>query len=275
MPKYKALFQRSRFFIIVVLLVGFIYFGGNVWSSNKSQKGVVLINNRTQTLRVINAEKHEDHIKLSLRNDSQKSITAFVISSVISPRSTFAVKEELVYSAFDDSFIIAGSVFEKSYGIPGSLKSQKNITLDLVAVVFDDKSSEGDPQVVQGIEDERLTEKMQFARAIPLIDRMLGLSNNKIQLYLKDNLKPDIMTALNIAKGDLLTKLRNERPQFLSQKGAEELPEPVEKGLNNGKEYFLQMIKDLENIQETEGGNALREEIIRTKQICERILSRL
>ena len=274
MTKYKASLQSSRFFIILVLLAGVIYFGGNVWSSNKSQKSAVLINNRTQTLQVTNAEKHEGHIKLSFRNDSSKSITAFVISSVISPKTTFTVKEELIYSELD-SVITPGSIFEKTYGIPGSLKGRKNITLDLVAVVFDDKSSEGDPEVVQGIEDERLAEKILFARAIPLLDMMLTLPNNKMQLYLKDNLMHDLLTALNTAKGELLIRLKNERPQVATREGVEELSEPVEKGLTNGKEYLLAIIKDLENIQKTEDEDNVREEIIRTKQILEKILIKL
>jgi len=274
MTKYKASFQSSRFFIILVLLAGVIYFGGNVWSSNKSQKSAVLINNRTQTLQVTSAEKHEGHIKLSFRNDSSKGITAFVISSVISPKTTFTVKEELIYSELD-SVITPGSIFEKTYGIPGSLKGRKNITLDLVAVVFDDKSSEGDPEVVQGIEDERLAEKTLFARAIPLLDMMLALPNNKMQLYLKDNLMHDLLTALNTAKGELLIRLKNERPQVATREGVEELSEPVEKGLTNGKGYLLAIIKDLENIQKTENEDNVREEILRTKQILEKILIKL
>ena len=143
-------------------------------------------------------------------------------------------------------------------------------------MVFDDKSSEGDPQIVQGIEDERLGEKTLFLRAIPLLDMMLTLPSNKMQLYLKDNLKHDLLAALNIAKEDLLLRLKKERPQLMNRMiGAEESSEPVDNGLRNGRGYLLEVIKDLENIQKTEGEDNLREEILRTKQMLEKILSKL
>jgi hypothetical protein len=275
MNRYKVLLRSPRFFVIVVVIAGAIYLGGNAWSSNKFQKSIIKINNHTQTFQVINAEKHDGHIKLLFRNDSQKSITAFVISSTMGLGGVFSVKKELIYSAFDDSFITAGSVYEETFGIPGSLYNQKNITLDLMAVVFDDKSNEGDPQVVQGIEDERLAEKTQFARAIPLFDTMLGLSNSDMQSYLKANFKHDLLTALDIVKKDLRVQLKKESPQLMIQKETEESLEPVDNGLRSGREYLLEMIKDLENIQKPQGEETLREEIIRTRQILEKILNRL
>lgn len=275
MSNYKALFQSARFFIIIVVIAGAVFLGGNVWSSNKSQKSKIEVNNHTQSFQVINAEKHDDHIKLYLRNDSQKSITAFVISSAIGPRDTFSVKRELVYSAFDDSFITAGSVYEAIFGIPGSLKSRKIITIDLMAVVFDDKSSEGDPEVIQGIEDERLAEKTLFARAIPLIDAMLILPNNKMQSYLKDNLRTELLVALDAAKEDFLVQMKKERPYLLSRIGKEESLEPVDNGLRNGRGYLMELIKDWEDAQKTEDKDNIREEMLKSREILEKILSRL
>src|SRR6185436_19062927 len=105
MKKYKSSFHSSRLFLFGIIVVGFIYLGGNVWSSNKTQKNTLRINNRTKSCQVIGAEKHNSHVKLTLRNDSEKNITAFVISSVSPQGDIFTVTEEFAYSEID--FVIA------------------------------------------------------------------------------------------------------------------------------------------------------------------------
>ena len=277
MREGKALFQSSRLFAIATMIAGVVLLGGNVWSSsNKSKKeaGVVKVNNQTQTCTVLSAEKHKGHIKLSLRNDSQKDMTAFVVGISTRPGDLFTLKEEFAYSEID--FVIApGAVYEKAISIPSSLDNQKTIPLDLLAVVFDDKSAEGDPQVVRGIENERFGEKVQLMRTISLLNEMLHQPENKISTYFDERFKRDLSDALNGPESDVLTQLKNERPRILSAERVDELPDQVKQGLHSGQEYVLQKLLELETLRNTQPGNSFRKEIIRIKETCERIVSRL
>lgn len=275
MKKNKnVLYKRSLLFIIPIL-AGVIYLSGTVSpSAIRSRKSIVKVNNHTQSCEVLAVEKHNGHVKLSLRNDSNKNITAFVISSTMSPNDIFIFTEEFAYSE-GDLVIAPGSIYEKIIGIPSDLNNQKIILLDLSAVIFDDKSSEGDPQVAQRITDERSAEKVQFEQLIPLLDKMLVLSNRELPIYFNERFKRDLATGLSEAERDLLIQLKKEKPQIMNRQGTDELPEQIQVGLHTGKESISYKVQELENIPKTRGRNALREEILRIKQIYEKIITRL
>jgi hypothetical protein len=275
MSKDKALFQSSRFIAIAAIVAGIILVGGNVWSSSKkSTKEAVRVNNHTQTCQILAAQKHDGHIKLSLRNDSNKDITAFVVALSVRPGDLFTVKEDFAYSEID--FVIApGEVYEKPIPIPSSLVNQKTIPLDLLAVVFGDKSSEGDYEVVRGIEDERLGEKIQLDETVSLLNEMLALQDSKLSTYFDHEFKRDLSRVLNPPEARLVVQLRKERPQIMNRQRPDELPQQIREGLHTGQEYVLGKVQDLENLQRTHGGTFSREEIKRFKQICERMLGRL
>jgi hypothetical protein len=273
----KALFQSSRLLALAIMVAGVILLGGNVWSSsNKSRKeaGVVKVNNHTQTCKVLSAEKHNGHIKLSIRNDSKKNMTAFVVALSTRPGDLFTVKEEFAYSEID--FVIApGATYEKAISIPPSLDNQKTIPLTLLAVVFDDKSAEGDPQVVRGIEHERFGERVQLMRTISLLNKMLEQPESKVSTYFDETFKRDLSDALNGPESDVLTQLKKERPRIMSNQRVDELPDQLKEGLHTGQEYVLQKLHDLETLRNTDAGKSFRGEIIRIRETCERIISRL
>ncbi|HKS39596.1 MAG TPA: hypothetical protein VJX74_03205, partial [Blastocatellia bacterium] len=88
MKTFRGSVQKSKLLGLVVITIGAVYLGGNVWSStNKLQKNSIQVNNRTQNCQVLSAEKYNGYVKLYLKNDSSKDITAFVISSAISPNT--------------------------------------------------------------------------------------------------------------------------------------------------------------------------------------------
>ena len=274
MKTLRGSVQKSKLLGLMAITIGAVYLGGNVWSStNKLQKSSIQVNNRTQNCQVLSAEKYNGYVKLYLKNDSSKDITAFVISSAISPNTIFKFEEEFVFSEAD--FVItSGGIYEKQINIPSSLNKKQDLSFDLSAVIFDDKSSEGDQTVVKEILDKRLGEKIQLMRTIPLLERMLALPDRGM-LPNFDSFKRELITTLNAPGKDLLTQLEEQRPQVKGSQIVNKLSEQMETGLQTGQEAVLREIQNLEELQKHQGGNALREEIIRIKQTYERILSRL
>jgi len=275
MEQHKKLRHRRFLLFVMPALAGMVYLGGTVWSfSNNARKNIVKVNNLTQSCTVLSAERHNGHVKLSFRNDSNKNITAFVISSVTSPRDVFTVTQEFAYSEVD--FVIApGSIYEMRFGIDSDLNNQRNPSIDLSAVIFDDKSSEGDPQVAQGIADERLACKARLVRFTPLLDKMLALLDNKLASYFNGQFKRDLATALSESEEELFIQLNKERPQIMSQQGEDKFPQQIQVGLHNGKGIISEKVRDLESLQKAQGEYALREKIIWLQQTYEKIISRL
>jgi len=275
MKNFKNLAYRHRLLLSIPIIALAIYLGGTVVSSSKHPKtGIVRVNNRTQSCEVVSAEKHREHIKVVLRNKSEKSITAFVISSAISPGTVLKFKEEFAYSE-NNSAIAPNSVYEKILAIPSSLYGEASVSLEFLAAVLDDKTSEGDLEVVGEIEDERLGEKVQIARIMPLLDKMLVLSDSEILIYFNENFERDLGIALNSAEEDLLVQFKRERGQIIDQQGRDQLPEQVKEGLHTGKESLLHKVRELDDLQRAESGNGFRKRVIRIRQVYERIATTL
>jgi hypothetical protein len=275
MNKQTTLLRKKLLFLLIPVLVGVAYLGSTVLSSPaKKGQSIVKVRNQTKSCEVLSAEKHQNHIKMILKNNNDKAITAFLISSRTSPEDVFSVKVEFAYSESDFS-ITPGSTYEKVFGIDSDLNAQETPSLVLSAVIFDDKSSEGDLQFVQEIEDERLAEKIEFMRTITLLDKMLALSNNELQTYFNKDLKEDLFTALNLSKKELTAQLVKERPQMKISKEADEIPESIEIGLQTGRASVYRKIQYLETIQQTQDKSTLREEIIQIKQTYQKLINRL
>jgi hypothetical protein len=276
MKNHKSALSSWFIIPIILILVGMIYLGGAAFSaSNKQPQSVVKINNLTHSLEVMSVEEHEDQIKLSLKNNSSKSITAYVLSSEATRGDGFKIIKEFAYSEID--YVIApGSVYEMSAVLPADLSSQKNPSIDLSAVIFEDKSSEGDQQVAQEIEYERLGQKTQLERAIPVLEKMLTLNDSKMHAYSDQNLKRDLEASLSSPADDLQARLKNASPHSMNQRTIDSLSGQIEVGMHGGKEYILGRIRNLEDERRMNAyGRDLREQITSMKQIWEKIIARL
>jgi hypothetical protein len=263
MNKYNRVFQRSRFFIIIFAVAIVVYFGGNAWSSNKIQKNVVQVNNRTKTCQVISAEKHNGHVKVTIQNNNDKAITAYVLNSRIDPQTVFTFEEEFATSE-GDNVILPGQVYEIVIGIPSSLNRQPEINLNLSAVVFEDKSSEGDENIIRNIEDNRLGEKMQLMKALPVLDKLSRLSDTEIGSYWNKAAKHDLEVALNASDVESLIQMNKKSS---SNKKTDIESEAFAAGAKAGKESILREYQELIDIREKEGVSALRERIIRVRDL--------
>jgi hypothetical protein len=273
MNRKTILLRKKLFFLLIPFLIGIAYLGSAVSSSSRKLTHTVSVKNYTNSCEVLSAEKRQGQVQVRIKNNNDKAITAFVMSSVISRNTVFKFEEEFAFSE-TDFMITPGEVYEKQINIPSSLYSQPNLFLNLLAVIFDDKSSEGDQTVVKEIVDKRLGEKIQLTRTLPFLEKMLALSDSDIQMSLMD-LKSTLISTLDAPEKNLPAQSEEQNLQAKSQQAKREYSEEVETGLQTGQESVLRQFQKLEELQKTQRGNVLREEILRIKQRYERILSRL
>lgn len=111
--------------------------------------------------------------ELSLRNEYDKNITACAVSvngliSII----------DFVYSEGKDQVGIAPeAVYTRRFSYARSVNpadaSRLDLDINVLAVVFDDRSSDGDPKVVEGIFVERKKSKRRLASIVDLLNEHL------------------------------------------------------------------------------------------------------
>src|ERR1051326_1643047 len=93
----------KRFLLISVpSLICIAYLCSTVLSfAPKKAKALVRINNSTRSFEVLSAEKQDDQIKITFRNNNDKAITAVVLTSTIDAQTVFTYTEEYAFSEGD------------------------------------------------------------------------------------------------------------------------------------------------------------------------------
>jgi hypothetical protein len=264
--------RKKLLFLLIPVLVGVTYWGSTVLSfSTRKEKSVIKVNNLTRSCELLNPEKHKDHIQLSVQNNSDKAITAFVLTSPIDSRTVYTVKEEFAFSE-GDLVIFPGQRYDKIIGIPDSLNRMAEITLNLSAAIFADGSSEGDPKTIGDIEDNRLGQKIQLMKALPVLEKLARLSEAEVSVYLRQTAKHDLEVAFDMLNTESLIKL-NKKP--LSNGRLYTESEQFELGIQEGKESVFQKVQELKDLQEKQGTKALREGVIRVRDLYSKMITKL
>src|SRR5437868_2310472 len=192
-----ALLRRKLFFLLIPTLIGVAYLGSTVFpSSPKKDKTIVRVNNLTRSCD-LSVEKHKDHLRLSVQNNSNKAVTAFVITSPIDSQTVFTHREEFAFSEGDD-VIPPGQGYAQEIWIPGNSSNQTAIILNLSSVIFEDGSSEGDPQTIRDTVESRLGRKIQILKVLPVLEQMAQLSDDELNLYWNQSAKQNLEDALNL-----------------------------------------------------------------------------
>lgn len=269
MTKATTPLRKKLLLLLIPTLVGTAYFGSTVLSSSaKKDRQVVKVNNLTHSSELLNVEKHKDHIKLSIQNNSNKAITAFVITSPIDAGTVFTVKEEFLFSQ-GDFVIFPGQQYDKIIGIPDYRRDE--ITLNLSAVMFEDGAGEGDPQTIRGIEDSRLGEKVQLMKALTVLERLSKLSDVEIGAYWHKTAKSDFETALNAPNAPALMRLNKMSLNEEANEGSEEF----KLGAHTGNEDVARMVLKLTDIQARQGTSAFKAEVLRIRSLYTKMITRL
>jgi len=273
MNKKMTGLRKSLLFLLIPSLIGIAYLGSTVlsYSASKKDKSIVKVNNFTRSCELLNVEKHKDHIKVSVQNNSDKAITAFALTSRIGPRMVFTFKEEFAFSEID-IVIRPGESYDRVVSIPGSLSRLAEINLNLAAIMFEDNSSEGDPHIIRDMEDFRLGQKIQLMKILPVIERLSRLSESEIGISWNQTAWHDLEVALNASNTESLSNL-NRKP--LSNDDSGNPSEQFESGVQSARESVFQKYQDLKDIQERQGTPALRESVIALKEVYARMISKL
>ncbi len=264
--------RKKLLILLVPALVGVTYLGSTVLSSStgKKNRGIVKVNNLTHSCELLNVERHKDHINLSILNNGDKAIMTYVLTSWIDSKTVFTFREEFAFSE-DEERILPGQGQNKVIGIPTGLNRQAEINLNLAAVIYEDHSSEGDPNIIRDVTDNRLGQKLQLMKALPVIEKLSRLSDAEVGSYLIKTARHDLEAALAAPDIELLIQLN----QKSSSNEANTESEQFELGVQAGKEAVFQKYQELKDLQEKQETSALRESILDLRTLYAKMIARL
>lgn len=180
-------FLTSRLLIVIIFSAGLILLGVTGWAS-RSDKPQGLESSQTDSdraLSVISTTVVADRMNIILKNVSNKNINGFQMA-VGKARCQV---EFLDSDERDHQVLVPGATYEQWYPITGNSIPQ---AVTILAVIFEDKTSEGDPQFVQEIKDMRKGVKRQLMRFMPILNKAL-MSPESEQLAILDELEAQIL----------------------------------------------------------------------------------
>jgi len=244
MTSLTSLSTKQRLFIVSSVVLGTILLTASVLSSNgrRSQHEVSLptVKNKTSSLQVIDIEKLQTWFVTRVQNTSSKAITAYVMAVCDVPESATD------YSIGPDS-IEPGKVIEIITPVRAlsdkctSATTQPSITI--LAVVFDDRSTEGEYEWAKGILDDRRGLKIQLKRINRLLrealvradrDEPKAIERLKAEissLPIDEGAEPSVRGGLSAAKERVLfylTELEQWHPRAVSSASAQNVSSRAE-----------------------------------------------
>ncbi|MEK6302238.1 MAG: hypothetical protein AABO41_16130 [Acidobacteriota bacterium] len=189
-PSPRALLVTLASIVIVVLGVGAVRKSGK---PPRSQTGTPRIEsftprvqNKTKAFEVTQARQNLDtHSgpELSLRNGYDKAITAFAVSV-----NGLVGVVDFPYSENQDREIGPGRTYTRWFGSfrrsqdPGSVEGEE-YEIKVLAVVFDDKTSEGEEKPIAGIFYERNRTKQLLSRIVAVLNEEVSLNTLDDNLF--------------------------------------------------------------------------------------------
>lgn len=158
MKKLVVLLKRSMRPALSVILVSVAL--GTVASRTSSQETPqnpprqfeIVINNFALDFKLVDMESYRSRARLTLRNDYDKTITAFAIG-----RENSRIKVDLIGT---NKVIAPGGTFTKVVSLPSAVSipnkpDSPRYVLSILAVVFEDGTGDGSPSVVKEILEGR------------------------------------------------------------------------------------------------------------------------
>lgn len=203
--------HRTRFLVAAAAVGCFAGLGITAWPSGytslkqapgseerqrrqkeRLRNAALQVHNLTRLV-VVRVEKDVDHdlIRVSLRNDYEKTVTAYKVSVGVGTIQTECLTEE----TGDTALLYPGSLREETYPLQVDVET---LGIKILAVMFDDKTSDGEPQSVREIRDYRrgmkigMEQCLQLLKNIPLVPRAeMPQTLARVQLQLSQASEPN------------------------------------------------------------------------------------
>jgi hypothetical protein len=245
MTEGKSSSQRFYSLIILAILigVGILFIGGGPGAAQpalqEKETRLPEVKNETESFELLGAEIEVEDIKergvkyevliLRMRNNSKKAITAYSYST---NDGSYRESDFIL----GDSPIAPEAIYNlrinmQSIEIPGKATSD-HPTVTILAVVFDDRTAEGDFNAVDAIFNDRLGQKIQLERINALLDETLNSPERD---------SPAVCDILRARIEALPTKREGKQPRA------------VEEGLSYIKMRVDYLIKHIKEFHESGG----------------------
>lgn len=270
--RFKSLFQaiQSRTLFLVLILLQLLYSGTQPQKSLANQDYGVRVTNKTQSFEVIGIKMTGRHVRLKLKNGYEKSIIDFKIAL---PRPLG--KNGTVTDIVGDTNVIApGATYEYNFTLPPD-DAQQEREVVILTILFDDRTSDGDAETAANMVAERLGERIQVSRILPLLEKVLDLPDVDLQVGL-ETLKSQVAAlslspvgeseAIEILSSKYASVFERRKDELIGQIGA---------GLYFGQGKFIVSIRDLEKQLPQNASSSLREKLNFVKKEYEKKLASL
>jgi hypothetical protein len=181
MRKHSKLIVVAFTAVMVLTFFSLSFLERKVWSSTPSQQArpFKVVQNKTRSFEVVQTRQLDggEGAELSLRNGYDKNVTAYVVSA----NGLISLVDFLYSDAEDERKIAPGGVYSRNLSFVESpdtpdLATQQNLGIKILAVMFDDKTGDGDPELIARILDMRMGSKIQSARILQILKETLNSS---------------------------------------------------------------------------------------------------
>lgn len=159
---------RTKFTIIVSILLLVMGFG-TVFSRRMQNKNSVKFTNKSKTnaLEVANIRMTDDFAMVTLKNVTAKTVNGIYLSF-----SKGSLRIEFLDAGdADGQRLLPGATYEEMIPPPNP---SEPLEVSVLAVAFEDKSGDGDPELVKEIFDSRRGYNKELKRIKPLLETALA-----------------------------------------------------------------------------------------------------
>jgi hypothetical protein len=230
------LYIFTGFFICLLLVLGSFKIGVSKGSVSKKQNNFP-IQSRIPNLIIVETSINDDKVLVTLRNNSSKTITAYSASS-----DGPIYRNELLDTS---DVILPGATFTDGFGPPHS----KHKGIFILAVVYEDGTTDGVPKYINQILDARAGKQAQLQRILPILEDGLITTKN---VTLKEKWRTNTLKIQNLPNSE-------EGKSF-----------EYNAALQNEKNLALMKIKEFEQIEQIRGEEGFRKGLIFMKEEYER-----
>src|ERR1044071_2735768 len=189
MPEnYRNTFNHPRLFLTAAILVSLAFWGITAWSySFKANQRMsweqkkenlrldnIKVKNYTSNLTIVSTEidRKNDGVTVVLRNDYKKPVTGYLVTI-----GSGIVQTECLTGAENSNVLQPGDIRKEIYSLQLDIDK---LGLKVAAVILDDKTTEGEPEYVEQIQQYRLGMKIQRQYALDVLRKMAGLPENEL-----------------------------------------------------------------------------------------------